>query len=304
MILSALLRISLPIILGYLLKKASYFPEENSDSIRLFCVRVPIPALIFINLYQADMSTVQQFVPASLSTFIFTGIAWLIALGGTALFRIKKHRTEIILVTIFGNIGYIGWAVLDAILGDAGLKRGIFIGSFWWPNLYLYSILTLLVCGGHGSFKGQGKNIAMNLIPSLGAVFLGLLLNMTGILIPSELDIFISSFGTMTVPLILFTVGMSISLRDSVADLKRLLPLTFIRTAISFAAIALTVLMMPMLDDMSRKSLFIEAVMPVAAGTLVMGQVFRLDTRFISAAIALSTLISFITIPVMVGIFA
>ncbi|MDC7219162.1 MAG: AEC family transporter [Spirochaetales bacterium] len=304
MILSALLRISLPIILGYGLKKGGYFPEKNALSVRLFCVRIPIPALIFLNLYQSDMSTVQQFLPVSLSTLMFTGIAWLIAVGGTALLRIKRHRAEIIIVTIFGNIGYIGWAVLDAILGDGGLKRGIFISAFWWPNLYLYSILTLLACGGKGSFKGQGKNIAMNLIPSLGAVVLGLVLNLTGLALPEDLIYFVRSFGQMTVPLILFTVGMSISLRDSFGDIKRLLPLTFIRTAVSLAAISLTVLILPMLDDMSRKSLLIESVMPVAAGTLVMGQVFDLDNRFIASAIALSTLVSFVTIPIVVGIFA
>ncbi|MDC7222273.1 MAG: AEC family transporter, partial [Spirochaetales bacterium] len=224
MILSALLRISLPILLGYFLKTAGYFPEEHTQSVRLFCVRLAVPFLIFLNLYQSDMSTVQQFLPVSLSTLLFTGIAWLIAVGGTALFRIKRHRPEIILVTIFGNIGYIGWAVLDAILGDAGLKRGIFIASFWWPNLYLYSILTLLVCGGGGSLKGEGRNIAMNLASSLGAVILGLTLNLSGVTVPGDLVHFINSFGSMTVPLILFTVGMSISVKDSLADLKRLLP--------------------------------------------------------------------------------
>ncbi|MDC7223513.1 MAG: hypothetical protein PQJ60_07205, partial [Spirochaetales bacterium] len=88
------------------------------------------------------------------------------------------------------------------------------------------------------------------------------------------------------------------------ADLKRLLPLTFIRTAVSIAAISLTVLLLPMLDEVSRKSLYIETVMPVAAGSLVMGHVFRLDNRFIASAIALSTLVSFVTIPVVVGLFA
>lgn len=303
MILSALLRISLPIILGYALKTTDYVGEEHTQSVRLFCVRVPIPALIFMNLYTADMTTVKQFLPVSLSAFLFTGIAWLIALGGTGLLKITRHRIEIILIIIFSNVGYIGWAVLDTVLGDAGLRRGIFVSSFWWPNMYLYTFLTILICGGAGNFKGEGKTITANIIPSMTAVVLGLTLNLTGVaLFPALLDFF-SSFSVMTVPLILYTVGMSISVRDSLADLKRLLPLTFIRTLISLAAIGFTLLLLPVLDETSRKSLLIEAFMPVAAGNLVMAHVFNLDSRFISSAVALSTLVSFGVIPVLVGFF-
>lgn len=303
MIFSALLKISLPILLGYFLKTVRYFPAEHNGPVQLFCIRVASPALIFVNLYTADMSTVQQFLPVSLSVFLFSGIGWLIAVGGTALLRIKRHRPEIILILIFNNVGYIGWAVLNTILGDGGLRRGIFISSFWMPNMYLYSILTLLACGGNGSLKGEGKNIAVNLLPALAAVFLGLLLNLTGVGVPENLMYFFRSFGDMTVTIILFTVGVAISVRDSIADLKRLLPLTFIRTALSLCAISLTVLLLPMLDETSRKSLYIETVMPVATGNLIMSHVFGLDNRFISSAIALSTLVSFVTIPVVVGIY-
>ncbi len=304
MILSALLKICLPILLGYFLKTVGYFPEKHTASVQLFCVRVATPAVAFANLFTADMSTVQQFLPVSLSVFLFTGIAWAISLGGTALFKVRRHRPEIILIIIFSNVGYIGWAILDTVLGDAGLRRGIFISSFWWPNMYLYSILTIIACGGKGGFNGEGRNIAMNMVPALSAVFLGLVMNVAGLSLPEDIMDFLNSYGNMTVPLILFTVGMSISLKDSLADIRRLLPLTFIRTAVSIMAISLTVLMLPMLDDISRKSLFIETIMPAGAGILVMGHVFGLDNRFISSAIALSTLVSFITIPVVVGLFA
>jgi predicted permease len=304
LILSALFKISLPILLGYGLKTLGYFSEEHTASVRLFCVRVAIPALVFMNLYTSDLSTVQQFLPVSLSAFIFTGITWVSIVGLTRLFSVKKHRIEIILVTIFSNVGYIGWAVLDTLLGDGGLRRGIFVSSFWWPNMYLYSFLTIMVCGGGGSLKGEGHTILMNIIPPLSAVFLGLILNLGGVNVPGDLQSFFSSFAVMTVPLILFTVGMSISVRDSISDLKRLLPLTFLRTALSLGAMMLTILILPMLDELSRKSLIIDAFMPVAAGNLIMAHVFNLDSRFISSAIALSTLVSFAVIPIMVGVFA
>ena len=304
MILSALLKISLPILLGYGLKKSGYFSEEHTSSVRLFCVRIPIPALIFMNLYTSDMSTVKQFLPLSLSAFLFTGFSWAASVGLTKLFRITRHRIEIILIIIFSNVGYIGWAVLNVILGDGGLRRGIFISSFWWPNMYLYSFLTILVCRGGGSLKGEGKNITANIIPPIIAVFLGLIMNLSGLNVPEDLQLFFSSFAVMTVPLILFTVGMTISVKDSISDIKRLLPLSFIRTVISLGAMMLTILVLPMLDETSRKSLLIEAFMPVGAGNLIMAHVFNLDNRFISSAIALSTLVSFAVIPVMVGIFA
>ena len=286
MVLSALLRISLPIFLGYFLKTIGYFPDKHTPSVQLFCVRVAIPALIFINIFTAEMSAVHQFLPVSLSVFLFTGIAWGLSVGGTFLFRIKRHRPEIILIIIFSNVGYIGWAVLEAVLGDAGLRRGIFISSFWWPNMYLYSFLTLIACGGRAGFKGQGRTMAMNLVPSLSAVALGLAMNLAGFAVPESLMAFLRSFGNMTVPLILFTLGMAISVRDSLRDLKRLLPLTLIRTAVSLCAISLAILMIPGLDDISRRSLYIETVMPAGAGNLVMGHIFGLDNRFISSAIA------------------
>nr|MDA3850304.1 AEC family transporter [Spirochaetaceae bacterium] len=142
MVFEALLGIFLPIILGYLFQKINYIPSSLAPGLRLFVIRIAIPALVFQNLYSAELSELKQFLPLVLSLFIFTAFAWILAWLLTSIPAFRKRRMENILLIIFSNVGFMGWAVISQLLGPQGLRRGIFFTSLWMVNLYLYSYIS------------------------------------------------------------------------------------------------------------------------------------------------------------------
>lgn len=295
-----LLSILLPILLGYFLRKLKYFPDKAAPMVRQLVVRVAVPALVFMNIYQSDHGEIGQFLPMAWSLILFSVLLWPIAFLFTRISLWKKHSLENMLLILFSNVGFIGWAVIQGILGEEGLRRGIYFTSFWWINLFSISFVT------HRFLAPEGKSLTLkSLLPQLlpALIALGLGYSLRSIAIPTVFVEFLESFGSMTVPLILFSLGLSIQLKKSLAQWKELLPLVILRHVPIAFAMFLTLLLLPSLDAVSRKVLWIEAFMPVAAAVLIVGEIFQADEEYLASATALSTISSFLSIPLLLHFF-
>jgi predicted permease len=289
-----LLPIYVPIILGLIARFTGYFPVEYGHSIRQFCLKITIPLMIFTSMASMDTSTLSQVLPLMLSLPVYMGILWLIALLVSKLPMLKSRRIEAILVIILGNIGYFGWAVTKIGLGEAGLTRSIMFAVLFWPVTILYSFLSKAVVDRtEGGIKSALHTLKIA-IPILAAFILGLVIAIIGWRVPESIFEPLSAFGRMTVPLILFGVGLSVSFKAHWGELSLLLPL---RLALGFGAAWLTTRMIGNLDDISRTAILMVSVMPVGANSLIMGDILGLDEEFIAGAVTLSALLALVTIP-------
>ncbi len=129
----------------------------------------------------------------------------------------------------------------------------------------------------------------------------GLALAIFGIHAPDYIMEPLAKFGHMTVPLILFGVGLSLSFKAHWGELSLLLPL---RLVLTFGAAWLTTRMNVKLDDISRSVVLMVALMPVAANILMMGNTLKLDEEYLSGAIAISSLMALVTIPLTLILFS
>jgi len=299
MVFEALLGITLPILAGYILRKLRYFSEDHAGSLRLFVIRISIPSMVFTKLYQSDFQTLGQFLPLTLALGLFTVLAWIFSFFITRIGMWKEKQMENIQMIVFSNIGFIGWAVLFSALGEEGLTRGIIYSTFFWVNQYLFGFLNYRLTVQTSQKKQKLDGLLPSILPVFVSVLLGILLNLLKREVPGVLFEFLDKFGRMTVPLILFSLGMSVSLERSFARIKELLPLVLFRHVIIAAATVLTLLLIPGLDELSRQVVIIESFMPIAAGVLVIGDVFKRDMEYLSSGVALSTILSFVTIPLI-----
>ncbi len=289
-----LLPIYVPIILGFLVRYSGYFPAEYGHSIRQFCLKITIPLLIFTNMALMDADALSQVLPVVISLPIYMAILWLAAILITRLPMFKTRRLEAILVIILGNIGYFGWAVTEIGLGSGGLSRSIMYAVLFWPMTIMFSFLSKIVIDRSNDGIRSALHILKIAIPIFMAFVAGLLAAIFGIRIPEAVMEPLSAFGRMTVPLILFGVGLSVSFKAHWGALSFLLPL---RLILGFGAAWLTTRMNVKLDDLSRTAILMVSVMPVAANVLIMGDVLHLDEEFIAGAVTLSALLALVTIP-------
>lgn len=304
MIVEALLGITLPILAGYILRKTRYYSENNAGAIRLFVTRICIPTMVFSNLYESDMQTLEQFLPLTLALILFTIFAWIFSYFITRIGAWKEKQMENIQMIVFSNVGFIGWAVLFSVLGEPGLNRGIIFSTFFWVNQYLIGFLSYRLTVKNQQNPPRLEGLLPSVLPVFISVLLGTALNLLKLQVPAVLFSFLDKFGQMTVPLILFSLGMSVSLKSSFGRIRELLPLVLFRHLIIGAATVLTLFLLPQLDEISRQVVIIESLMPIAAGVLVIGEVFKRDMEYISSGIALSTILSFLTIPLILFLWA
>ncbi len=285
----------IPILLGYLLVKFRYLNVNISRDLKLFVVRVAVPCRIFISMLDLKFDTLKQILPLSLSFVLLTALIILISF---LIIRVKdkKIKAAYIIAIAFGNYGYMGWAVLDGAMGPEGLSRGIFFITLWWPVIYLGTFIIGKFIKLDG--KLDIKSYKINMIIPTSVLIIGVIFNLLKIPIYEPLLNTLTSLGNMTVTLILFSVGLTISFSNSYKNLKVSLIPVILRPVIGLLAAYIVINIMGLSDPISRNTVLLESTMPVAVMSVILGDMLGLDEKLTSSILILSTILSLVTIPI------
>lgn len=300
---NAFTAIFLPILLGIIVRTGNFIPAGNRPVLQQFTVRIAIPFLIFSSLQSLDTNTASQFLPLSLGLFLFMAMTWSFLLV-TILFLQKKipwirmHRSELLLMSFTGNIAYVCWKLHELLIGIPGLQRGIFYTSFYWPFLFLFAAFSVLVLGLSKEKELDKKELFYNIAPILLALFTGLSVGLTGVSVPQWILQFTDTFGSMAIPLILFCMGLSLSVRRSIKTAGPLFPFLILRLSVWILA-TFIMLKLPWFDESSRKVLMINTFAPLGVAPIAVSDMFGMDTEFIANSTIISTLLYLLFIPVM-----
>ncbi len=306
-LLRTMLAILLPIAFGWLLKKARVFRENEVAALRKFVVRIALPFLIFQNLYRADVESLRQALPVIVGFVLLTALYTAAALLVSPLLKADDGQKLTFAFSVFaGNYAFLGWGVIAAFFGAAALTRAVFFSMFFWPVFLTCGFLLrrrfCLVCEREPT-AGFFRVLARNAGVPIGTAVAALALNIAGIGLPGFLGDFVSQFAALAIPLILFAIGQNLVLLMPAARLRLVLAASFFRLAGGFVLGLATVAVICLLfavDDMSRRVILLQAVMPTATMTTFFGEYVPLDEQLLSGIIAVSTLLSFVTLPLWV----
>lgn len=293
--LDTLIKLFLPIILGYLLIKTNYLSPKLSKDLKTFVIRVTVPALVFMRMYTTDLETLKQLIPVASSYVVITALLLFISFIVLIKMKNPKDKAAYMITIIWGNYGWMGWAVLNEALGEGGFDRGVFFTALWWPVLYsgAYLIAKLTKVDS----KLDVKSYVVNMTVPTVSLILGVGLNLLNLPIPSPIEYTFNKLGDMTVTIILFSVGLSISIKDSIKYFKKTITPIILRPVLGIICGLIAIFILGITDPLSRKSIIIESTMPVAIFTVVIGDMLGLDEKLMSSILILSTLFSLLTIP-------
>lgn len=235
-------------------------------------------------------------------------IFWVIGIGGfmflvsilIAKFIYKGFSERIAptlkFTAVLSNCGYIGLPILKALYGD----DGAFYGSFYIVlfNVVLWSYGFMLF-GGKGTKKQMIKKVLMN--PSLIAVYLGLIIFFLRLPIPEPIAAAVNAVGNMTMPFSMLIIGGVIS------SAKLLSIFTDWRVYLSSGV---RLILMPILaliftrianvPALPAAVVVVSLAMPSAVATTMFAEMFDKDAVFSSKCVAISTLFSIITVPLII----
>lgn len=301
-ILMQMVQLFLVIGLGYFLFKVKILDVELNKRLTTLLLTVTTPALII-----SSVLSTTEYLPFTDILFVFlVGILVYIVLPILGWILVKIMRIPLpqqglyIFMTVFSNIGFMGFPVMKAIFGnDAVFYTAIFNMLF---NLLVFSVGTGIM--GYGTGRKMNFNPKDLLSPGVIASLVALVIYMAKIQFPNVISSTITMIGDITTPIAMLIIGSTLAnipLKEVFSEL-RIYPYTFIKQVI-IPVLAYPVLRLFIQDPLILGVTLIMISMPVANSAVLFATEYDGDVSLAAKAVFMTTLLSIVTIPLIVSLF-
>lgn len=259
-----------------------------------------LPALVLSVLWKAELGETSVLIAIAGTVGIFAGLA----VGFLSCRLCRNSSAEagaVILAATFPNATYLGLPVLEATFGP--WARGVAIQYDLFactPLLFTVGVLVASRLGASGE-KSHAIYRSLLRIPAMWAAVLAVLLNVGDVPLPSVLDGMLSLLERGVVPLMLFSLGLSLEWsRSRWHLLPSLVPVVVVRLLLVPAIVMLVANSLGMSGEL-RAAVVMEAAMPSMVIGLVLCDRFKLDVSLYAAAVTVTTALSLVTLPLWYG---
>ncbi|BBL69840.1 AEC family transporter [Methylogaea oryzae] len=257
---------------------------------------VLLPALVLEVLSRHALGVETLRIAAFGATLIFAGVA-LAWLAYRWLPAPDSQRGAAILAVAFPNVTFLGLPVLEQTFGPWARAVAIQIDLFACMPLVLTLAVTIAGAYGSGGGKDNGAWRALLSVPALWAVLAAALLNHFHITLPAWLAGALGRMSGTVAPLMLFALGLGLRL-----DALRWRNIALLAPVLALRLLLLPLLAWPLASALhfggdTWRALILEAAMPSMVVGIVLCDRFRLDSGFYAAAVTLTTLASWLSLP-------
>jgi hypothetical protein len=245
-----------------------------------------IPALVITSLTDVVIIPSELFhiAIAACGVVIGTGLLTLIYLKATG----KTDGRGMYLTTMFMNCANIPFPIALLAFGQEGLSITV---------LYYIVISVLVYSVGIYIAKGKGGLTEIFKLPLIYATALGLGVNFAGVELPAVFMVTMKMLGTATIPLMQISLGYQLY-NTRITHLKSSVAASVIRIG---GGVCLGWLMVTLLglDGLTRQIIILTSAMPSAVITFIMSYRYNVQSEEVASTVAMSTIISLITIPLI-----
>lgn len=243
------------------------------------------PCLIFYSLSSVRLDPKFLF---EMGLAALAANALFIIIGAVILAALRLPQRAFLQTLSFPNIGNIGLPLCFLAYGQEGLALAI---TFF--AVYAVFQLTVGAAFVSGTFS-PASLVKMPIIPAtvLAAVFL-----FTGIPVPVWLHNTTKLIGDMTIPLMLFTLGVSLS-SLTIRNLSLPLLLSFSRLAMGFG-VGVFLAWLFQLKEVAAGVVILECSMPSAVFCYLFAQLYQRRPDDVAGTVVVSTVLGFILLPAL-----
>ncbi len=263
-------------------------------------INVLVPALILGVFLNAPPNAALFQVPVVAATVILGGMALSMAWFGVMLrcgWISRAQAGAAVLAASFGNGLGAAVAAVDGLFAEgAGLTRVPLIYEML-ANLPISWSLGVVVASwyGEGARAGWRTGLVFLRMPPFWAVLVALACTGAGVAVPEPVVAACMLFGQAAVPLLLFLVGTTFTLRG-LSQWQVLAPVMLIRHGAALA-ICLTVGVGIGLENELLTATAVTAIAPSVAVGIAICERFRLDSALFSAALTATTAVYVLLAP-------
>lgn len=256
-----------------------------TDSIGLLATNIGTPCLVIATLIKADISRDDLGLMA-LATLL--ALSSFLLLGAAALHLLKLPMRSFLPSLGFPNTGNAGLSLCLFAFGAPGLALGlVFFALTSFGNFAV----------GQSIYAGRGNWREVARSPVVYAVPLAALGNIFHVELPLFLMRSLETAGSIAIPLMLLTLGVSLA-NLRVTELRVALLLTALRLGFGLA-VGVALAWAFGLTGVARGVLIIQCAMPVAVMNAIFAARYNRDPAAVAGLVVVSTLISFATLPLL-----
>ncbi len=307
-IFSAIVPVMLIILVGYLAGYTFLNVQDTSlsksrqerasiqiQTISQLTLYILYPALIFDSFYQTNIS-IESATGLLIGFFVTSCLIYGSILLVAKVINLSLSTQKAFIATVlFPNNGNMGLPIITFALGNIGLKIAI---------LYMIGSSILMFC--IGPILLQGKTIIYGLrraleLPLAWSILIGILWRFFSLNLPLPLHTSIQTVGEAAIPLALLLLGIQLAKTRLQFGTRELISV-FMRLLLA-PLIAYLVGINLHLNNLNLQVLVIQSAMPTAVSSLVLITEFEGDSDFVARTIVMSTLIGFLTIPLIIWLF-
>lgn len=298
-LLGVMMELSALILLGLVLTKLHLLDEKGSAVLSTLVVHVFNPALIISSVCEGGLQTQGDTVIEAIICGVFL-YALLILIAIVVYMRSKALKEEVSIckmIVIFSNTAFVGYPILRALYGDFAV--------FVFSLMHLPFNLLIFTYGRSLLQKGNHQKMTVKDIFSIGTVssIVALILYFGNISVPVRVADFFGILGDACVPLSMIVIGVSLAHASwkNVLKSKNINMVVFLRLIVLPILIAWITLPLP-ISTFNRELLVISGALPAGSMIVVLAKEYKANDGLASAGVFLTTLLSVVTIPLMLGI--
>ncbi len=287
-------------LLGAFLNRIDILEDKAMSSISKILINVGIPAMIIGSLSGSAGITGKTIALTVVLSFFCYALMFGVGVALSYLLKVEKQKKPFYwLLSMMGNVGFIGYPMVIAILGIGALLTASVFNIFY--NILFFSLGLYLTCM-YQEDGVKGKFDYKKLInPSIIATLISVILFLLDIKMPVIIDKTANMVGDLTPPLGVLVVGASLNklnLKKALTNYRvialGLVKMTVVPLCVAFACKWLGITGTPAMVAV------VLVGMPSATSNVILANQYNpRNIEIASETVVLSTLMLIATIPVL-----
>lgn len=282
-------------LVGICCRKCGIFNDESNKRISALVLNVANPALVLSSgINQESVIGGMEFVKTFVLAWAMFGVLMLIAYFIPMLLKAEASEYGIYrTMTIFSNVGFMGFPVIAALFGTLALL---------YASLFLIPFNVLIYTYGISVMKGEKTGFQLRKILNVGVVscVITLFIYLTKLPIPIVIENAVDSISGLAAPLSMMIIGDSltkVNLKKLFCNARMLVFSGIKLLVIPLAGVSVIKLLG--LNPMLTGVCMVMLSTPVGSMNAMLAQQYGGDYELASQGVTITTLLAVVTMPLV-----
>lgn len=287
-------------LVGFLLAKFNWLNKAQVDAITKFAFNIAIPAFLFQQLANADMSNIDLNIYSAfyLPLLVVYGIAWAI---NYYFHKDLNHDLPASAVYAFGagysNNVIVGMPIALMVLGEQVLPT-IFLVVSLHSALLIGTTSLLAVNIAQFNWRIFLKQTFLN--PLLIAIIGGFMINLLAIKLPVVINSSLLMLGKPAITLALFLLGASLAFYKIRSEVKFIITASILKLLLLPSLIFLTSFYIFQFSAITTMTLVILSASPSGVNAYLISKQHNKHQETVAGIVVVTTVISMVSIPLWI----